>query len=134
MNQGKPSQETNRALPVGKVVRPTGGWLRSVRDNLGITLTELANRLKVTPPAVRSFEQAEAEDRITLASLRRAAAAMDCDLVYALVSRAVKPAKSAPRSQTPVKPAKPVPPPETGRRDDASFVTDLTRHTEYGDA
>jgi len=61
--------------------------LRAIREALGLSLADQARRLKITPPAVRSFELAEAEDRITLASLRRTAAAMDCDLVYTLVSR-----------------------------------------------
>jgi predicted DNA-binding mobile mystery protein A len=34
------------------------------------------------------LEKAEAEDRITLKSLRTAANALDCDLVYALVPKA----------------------------------------------
>jgi predicted DNA-binding mobile mystery protein A len=80
-------QATNRSRPIGEIARPAVGWLRTIRDTLGLTLTELGRRLKVTPPAVRSFEQAEAEDRITLASLRRAAAAMGCELVYVLVPR-----------------------------------------------
>jgi transcriptional regulator with XRE-family HTH domain len=132
---GKPVQTTDRSLPVGKIVRPDAGWLRAIREDLGITLAELAGRLKVTPPAVRSFEQAEAEDRITLASLRRTAAAMDCDLIYALVPRgAGKPA--TPRTPRPVRveSARPAPPPERQTRDSpASIVTDLTRHTEYGE-
>jgi predicted DNA-binding mobile mystery protein A len=119
---------------LGRTVRPTLGWLRTVRDELGLTLVEIADRMKVTPPAIRSFEQAEAEDRITMASLRRAAAAMDCDLVYALVSKA-GPAKSSARRKTSVKPAKPVPPPTTGHPDNLdSIVTDLTRRTEYGES
>ena len=79
--------QLSRTTPIGHIIRPTVGWLRTTRDLLGFTLTNLAQRLKVTPPAVRSFEQAEAEDRITLASLRRVAAAMNCELIYALVPR-----------------------------------------------
>jgi len=135
MNPGKAFQETSRAQPVGNVVRPNGGWLRAVRDNLGITLTELALRLKVTPPAIRSFEQAESEDRITLASLRRAAAAMECDLIYALVPRTERSSNRRQRQPVQAAPAKPVPPPDTRGRDDSdSIVTDLTRHTEYGES
>ena len=78
---------TSQNTPIGKIVRPPRGWLHTLRGALGLTLAEVAQRLKVTAPGVRSFEQAEAEDRITLASLRRVAAAMDCDLVYALVPR-----------------------------------------------
>jgi len=72
---------------VQRLARPELGWLRSTRELAGATLAELARRLEVTPPAVRSFEQAEVDDRITLASLRRVAAAMEHDLVYALVPR-----------------------------------------------
>lgn len=81
------AKATARTLPIGQVIRPPAGWLRAVREALGLTLADLANQLKLTPPAVRSFERAEAEDRITLASLRRSAAAMDCELVYVLVPR-----------------------------------------------
>ena len=36
---------------------------------------------------IQEFEDAEAKDRITLHSLRRVAAAMDCELVYAIVPK-----------------------------------------------
>lgn len=65
--------------------RPHRGWLRAVRDALGLTTRDLAARLGTTSAAVTAFEQREVEDAITLASLRRVAAAMDCRLVYALV-------------------------------------------------
>ena len=44
-------------------------------------------RSQVTGSAVRKLEEAEATDAITLGSLRRAAAALDCELQYALVPR-----------------------------------------------
>lgn len=81
------SRSVDRSTAFDDVVRPSIGWLRTVRESLGITLTDLANRLKITPPAVRSFERAEAEDRITLGSLRRTANAIGCELIYALVPR-----------------------------------------------
>ena len=39
----------------------------------------------VTQPTVQRLELSEAEGAIQLKSLRRAAEALDCDLVYALV-------------------------------------------------
>jgi len=134
-NLTKPPEGTDRSLPVGQVVRPTAGWLRTVRERLGLTLSEIADRLKVTPPAVRSFEQAEAEDRITLASLRRAAAAMECELIYVLVPRAEGSSTRRKRQPAQRAPDRPVLPPDAQGRDDSdSIVTDLTRHTEYGEA
>jgi predicted DNA-binding mobile mystery protein A len=46
-----------------------------------------ANRLNLTRQAFAELEKNEAQGAITLRSLRRAAQAIDCDLVYALVPR-----------------------------------------------
>ncbi|MFZ5697951.1 MAG: mobile mystery protein A [Pseudomonadota bacterium] len=67
--------------------RPATGWIRAIRDALGMSSEALARRLQVTGSAVRKLEEAEATDAITLGSLRRAAAALDCELQYALVPR-----------------------------------------------
>jgi predicted DNA-binding mobile mystery protein A len=67
--------------------RPQRGWLRAIREALGLSLEEVGARLKKPRQRILEFENAEAEDRITLQSLRRVAAALDCNLVYALVPR-----------------------------------------------
>ena len=59
--------------------------MRAIRDALGMTTKQFAQRLGVSQPRVVALEQGEAEDAITLASLRRAADALDCALVYAFV-------------------------------------------------
>jgi hypothetical protein len=67
--------------------RPRQGWLRAIRDVLGIPAREVAETLKSSRQLPVGFEQAEAEDRITLKSLRRAADAIGFELVYALVPK-----------------------------------------------
>jgi predicted DNA-binding mobile mystery protein A len=67
--------------------RPSRGWIRAVREVTGITIRELAKRLNRAPSVAAHLERSEAEDRITLASLRNAADAMGCELVYALVPK-----------------------------------------------
>ena len=67
--------------------RPAAGWLRAIRDALGMTSAVLAARLEITSSGVRKLEQAEASDAITLATLRRVAEALDCELQYVLVPR-----------------------------------------------
>ena len=67
--------------------RPPAGWLRAIREALGMTSGVLAERLGVTASGARKLEQAEAVDAITLGTLRRVAQALDCDLQYALVPR-----------------------------------------------
>lgn len=68
--------------------RARQGWIKTIRSALGMTSTALAQRVGgVSDSAIRKLEVAEAEDAITLASLRRIAEAMDCELQYALVPR-----------------------------------------------
>jgi predicted DNA-binding mobile mystery protein A len=66
-------------------VAPRSGWIRSIREALGMSQTQLAARASVSRQSVQDFEKAEAERRITLESLDRMARAMGCRVVYALV-------------------------------------------------
>lgn len=67
--------------------RPQRGWLRAIRESLGLTLESVGQKLGQSRRRIQEFEEAEAQDRITLHSLRRVAEAMDCDLVYAIVPK-----------------------------------------------
>jgi predicted DNA-binding mobile mystery protein A len=67
--------------------RPRSGWVRAIRESLGMSAAAFARRLGMTPVGVRKLENAEASDAITLASLRKLAQALDCELQYALVPR-----------------------------------------------
>ena len=66
---------------------PDEGWLRTIRESLGVSLRQMAARLGVSKGAVRSAEANEARGTIQLDSLRVMADALDCDVVYALVPR-----------------------------------------------
>ncbi len=67
--------------------RPPRGWIRAIREALGMSAAALARRLGTTAGAVTRLEQSEAADRIRVDTLRRAADALDCELVYLLVPR-----------------------------------------------
>jgi predicted DNA-binding mobile mystery protein A len=66
---------------------PKTGWIGAIRRALGMTRAQLGQRLGVTAASVADVERSEKLDRIQLDTLRRAAAALDCELVYALVPR-----------------------------------------------
>jgi len=82
----------DRAIRAIQTIRRTPqsryGWLRAVREALELSLEEVGKRTKMSRKNVNMLEQNEASGKITLDSLRRLAAAMDCDLVYAVVPRA----------------------------------------------
>jgi predicted DNA-binding mobile mystery protein A len=67
--------------------RPPRGWIKAIREALGMTTAQLGKRLGVSQPRAVAIEKAEATNAITLETLDRAARALDCQLVYALVPR-----------------------------------------------
>lgn len=71
-----------RTVPVDV---PSRGWIRAIRDALGLSSTQLARRLGVKQPRVIALERAEANGTASLKTLRHAAEAMQCTLVYAIV-------------------------------------------------
>jgi len=74
-----------RMRPLTKSQRPPKGWVRAIRDALGMTTTQLARRIGVSQPRVVELEQSEVGGSITLHSLQRAAEALGCRVVYSLV-------------------------------------------------
>ena len=69
------------------LARPQRGWIKAIREALGMTTAQLGRRIGVSQPRVHKIEKAEVSGSITLDSLERASRALDCRLVYALVPR-----------------------------------------------
>jgi predicted DNA-binding mobile mystery protein A len=66
---------------------PRAGWVREIRTALGLSQSQLAGRAGVSRATVQQMERAEAERRITLASLDKLALAMGCQVALAIVPR-----------------------------------------------
>jgi predicted DNA-binding mobile mystery protein A len=77
----------NSIMNTDEFSRPPRGWIRAIREALGMTSAQLAARLGIAQPSAIGLEKAEASKAITLGSLERAARALDCTLVYVLVPR-----------------------------------------------
>lgn len=69
------------------IARPPGGWIRAIREALGMTNAQLAKRVKRRPQTVLDLQQRESAQTIQLNTLRELAEGMDCELVYAVVPR-----------------------------------------------
>lgn len=72
----------HRAAPTAP---PRSGWIRAIRDALGMSARELANRVGLSAQRISQIEQAERDGSLTLANLERVAAALDCSVEYVLV-------------------------------------------------
>ncbi len=72
----------HRATPTAA---PRSGWIRAVRDAIGMSTRELAARVRLSPQRISQIEQAERDRSLTLANLERIAAALGCRVEYVLV-------------------------------------------------
>ena len=66
---------------------PPKGWIRAIRDALGMNGRQFAERMGVSPARVSKLESDEVAGAVTLKTMRKAAEALDCTLVYGLVPR-----------------------------------------------
>jgi predicted DNA-binding mobile mystery protein A len=67
--------------------RPARGWIREIRDALGMSAAVLARRLGVRRATVAQMERDETTGAITLKRLERAAEALECSLGYILIPK-----------------------------------------------
>ena len=61
------------------------GWIRMIRDALGISARQLAAKLGISQPTLAKIEKSELKRAVSLKTLDRIAEAIDCKVVYAFV-------------------------------------------------
>jgi predicted DNA-binding mobile mystery protein A len=74
-------------MPVRSSSVPQRGWIRSIREALGLSLSRVAKRAGIQRQNLLQFQISEERGQIKLANLRRIAEAMDCELVYAIIPK-----------------------------------------------
>ncbi|MEM8585873.1 MAG: mobile mystery protein A [Bacteroidota bacterium] len=75
----------NRFSDVSHTSIPNSGWVYAIRNALGMSLSQLGERLGMTAQGAKAIEQREADDSITIDSLKQAAHALDMRLVYGFI-------------------------------------------------
>jgi predicted DNA-binding mobile mystery protein A len=73
--------------PASRFAVPPRGWIRAIRDALGMSGSQLGQRIGITAQSIQNLEESEANGTAQLNTLRKAAEAMDCVLVYALLPK-----------------------------------------------
>jgi predicted DNA-binding mobile mystery protein A len=73
--------------PEERLRPPPKGWIKAIREALGMTGVQFAGRLGVSPQSIDALEKSEANGTVQLNTLRRAAEELECILVYALVPK-----------------------------------------------
>ena len=67
------------------IARPQQGWLKTIREFLGMTTTQLAKRLEISQPRIVAMEKNERN--IKISTMERIADVLNCDFSYAFVPR-----------------------------------------------
>lgn len=86
MNRAMILQQLDERLPA-KIRIPACGWVRTIRQALGMSLKQLAKKIEVDESTLSRLEKNESEGKVTLNSLKKMADGMDCDVVYTLIPR-----------------------------------------------
>ena len=76
-----------RFRPLLDITTPSKGWIRAIRDALGMTARQLSERLGVTQQSVARIEKEEMAGSVTIKTMRRIADSLDCVFVYGFVPR-----------------------------------------------
>lgn len=93
MSRQSSARQARRALddrltqlgPLTGFATPRNGWVRAIRQALGMTAADLGARMGITRQSVLAMESTEIQGAARIDTLRRAAAAMDCTFIYAFV-------------------------------------------------
>lgn len=72
-------------LVAARLRPPVRGWIKAIREGLGMSSAQLAKRMGMKQPSVVAIEQSEIKGTIQLSTLRKVAEALNCSVVYALV-------------------------------------------------
>jgi predicted DNA-binding mobile mystery protein A len=68
-----------------KVAPPPTGWIKAIRNAIGMSMLQLGNRLSITKQSVHDIERREKDGSVTIKALREAARVLDMQLVYGFV-------------------------------------------------
>ena len=69
------------------VTAPPKGWIRAIRDAIGMSARQLANRQGVSQQAIARIEREERIGSVTIKTMDRIAENLDCIFVYGFVPR-----------------------------------------------
>jgi predicted DNA-binding mobile mystery protein A len=76
-----------RLAPLRSVNPPPKGWVRAIRNGLGMTARQLAGRLGISQQSVARIEKDETSGSVTIKTMRRVAESLDCVFVCGFVPR-----------------------------------------------
>ena len=86
------SQQLNEKLAqltvLQQVIVPPIGWIKAIRNGIGMSMEQLGKKLSITKQGVMDIEKREKEGAVTIKSMQELAKALDLKFVYGFVPNA----------------------------------------------
>ncbi len=79
------NEKLNQLTGLQHVIIPPIGWIKALRNGIGMSMEQLGNKLSITKQGVMDIEKREKEGAITIKSMKEIAKAMDMQFVYGFV-------------------------------------------------
>jgi len=79
------NEKIDQLTDLQHVIVPPIGWIKAIRNGIGMSMEQLGKKLSITKQGVMDFEKREKEGAITIKSMQEIAKAMDMKLVYGFI-------------------------------------------------
>lgn len=82
------NEKINQLNGLQHVIIPPIGWIKALRNGIGMSMEQLGKKLSITKQGVMDIEKREKEGAITIKSMKEIAMAMDMQFVYGFIPNA----------------------------------------------
>ncbi len=82
------NEKMDKLTGLQHVIVPPIGWIRAIRNGIGMSMEQLGRKLSITKQGVMDIEKREMEGAITIKAMQEIAKAMDTQFVYGFVPNA----------------------------------------------
>ena len=82
------NEKMNQLTGLQHVIVPPTGWIKAIRNGIGMSMEQLGKKLSITKQGVMDIEKREMEGAITIKSMKEIAMAMDMQFVYGFIPNA----------------------------------------------
>jgi len=82
------NEKMNQLTGLQHVIVPPTGWIKAIRNGIGMSMEQLGKKLSITKQGVMDIEKREKEGAITIKSMQEIAKAMDTQFVYGFIPKA----------------------------------------------
>jgi len=82
------NEKMDKLTVLQHIIMPPIGWIKAIRNGIGMSMEQLGKKLSITKQAVMDIEKREKEGAITIKSMQEIAKVIDMKFVYGFVPNA----------------------------------------------